>query len=115
MAWTLPKLERSNKNVSVAPKVIRTQFETGPVRVRRISSKDDISVTGSVVLTSAQLAQYWTFFEGEANHGADWFQMPMITTGTVQTHTVRIQSHSIVPIGLGHHRVSLNLEVRDRV
>lgn len=87
-------------------------MESGPARTKRISSDYNTNVAVTVYLTDAQLDTYRTFLEGEANHGADWFDMPIITRGNLVNHLVKIQSSDVDRTGRGW-TLRMQLETRE--
>ncbi|MCR9260784.1 MAG: hypothetical protein NXH95_13740 [Pseudomonadaceae bacterium] len=114
MPWPLGPLLKDGHVHSVEPTTIRTEFETGPARKKRFSSDQVNRLSGSVYLPN-QLAveTFWTHWDGEANQGADWFDMPIVTQGVEVDHEVRIDNPQIIPYGRGY-RLSIDVETRER-
>lgn len=114
MAWTLPAPERSGYSMQEVLPVIRTQMEQGPDRVQRISSSYITDLSVQVHLTQSQMSAFRTFFEGEAEAGAAWFMMPIMTMDVLANHRVRIKSVATSPAGLGWV-LRLTLETDEQV
>lgn len=95
--------------------VRRQQMESGPDRVTRISSSTIATNSCSILLDRQQLAEFWSFYDGAANGGADWVQMPMFTGNVVALHLCRFASYPTVgPLGL-KWRVTFTLETSHQV
>lgn len=74
--------------------VRRQQMESGPDRVTRVSSQSVRSNNVAWYLESAQqMAAFWSFYENEANAGADWVLIPVRTGNVVAPHLCRINSY----------------------
>ena len=95
--------------------VRRMQMESGPDRVVRLSNQ---SVRGNSVawyLSAQQLAEFWSFYEQDANAGADWVLIPLFTGNTVAHHRCRINSYpSLAPMGRDW-QVSFSVETTDQL
>lgn len=90
--------------------VKRQDMESGLARVTRISSTAVRTNTYSIICTRSQLADFWSFYENEANQGADFVQMPMITGNETIMHLCRFASYPRqVPDGL-EWKVTFELE-----
>lgn len=111
MAWNLPAPIRPYSLSDQLP-IKRTEMESGPARVKRTSSDYTTFISVRVYLTDAQLDEYRTHLEGEANFGASWFEMPIITRGNLVTHLVRIMSSDLERTGQGW-MLSMQLETRE--
>lgn len=115
MPWSpLPAPMRPYSFADELP-VIRTPFESGPPRVKRFSSDYTTTFSVQVYLTDAQLDAFRTFFDdpAEADRGANYFEMPLITRGNLVDHLVRILSVNGERVGAGW-RLSMQLESRER-
>ena len=116
MAWppSLPPLLQEGYSHSVQAAVIETEVAAGPSRRKRISSDNINIVRGSVYLENETAVQtWWAHWDGEANHGASWFDMPIVTQGVNVVHEVRINNPTLARMGRGW-RLSLDIETRDR-
>jgi len=99
---------------SGAQPVKRQQMETGLDRVTRLSSTTVRTNVYSIICTKEQLADFWSFYENEANQGADLVQMPMITGNETLMHLCRFASYPReVPDGL-EWRVTFELETDEQ-
>lgn len=116
MAWTFGPLLREGYGHNVESTFIETRLESGPAHRKRFSSDQVNIITGSVFLADASAVQaFWTHWDGDANQGADWFDMPITTQGVSVTHEVRISSPKVSPYASGGWRASLNVETRERL
>lgn len=92
------------------PPLRRQQMESGLDRVTRVSSTVVSSNTYSIVCDEDQLAEFWSFYNGPANCGADFVIMPMFTGNDVLNHKCRISSYPNVARHGIKWRVSFSLE-----
>lgn len=115
-AWpvSLPAPLIEGYSMNEALPIIRTEMEQGPPRVTRISDVYTTQLTVGVALTASELSTFRTFLDGDANAGADWFDMPIITTNTKQDHRVRILSVNTVR-DRTIYRVTLQIETDEHV
>lgn len=94
--------------------VRRQQMESGLDRVLRISSTTVRDNTYSIVVDENQLAEFWSFFDADANAGADFVRAPMMTGNTVVMHLCRFSSYpQVVRSGL-KWKVSFSLETDEQ-
>lgn len=94
--------------------VRRQQMESGLDRVLRISSTTVRNNTYSIVVDEKQLAEFWSFFDMDANAGADFVRAPMLTGNTVQMHLCRFSSYpQVIRSGL-KWKVSFELETDEQ-
>lgn len=94
--------------------LIRTEMESGPPRASRISDVVVSNINFNLVLDATQCATFETFFEGDANAGADWFLMPVDTGQGVVNHRVRITGYGLAIISDQLKRLSLSVETEER-
>lgn len=81
--------------------VIRQEMEAGLDRVTRISYNTIRNNQVSFLMDNDQLAEFWSFYENEANAGADLVYVPMVTGNVVLLHVARISSYPTpVPEGI---------------
>lgn len=115
MPWTFGPLLITGRNDRAIPNVRRTQMEQGPDRRKRISTLDKHEVRGGFYLaSSADVDAFWSFWDGEANHGASWFDMDIRTRSNFVTHEVRISDPDISKQGRGF-LLTVMIEVRQRL
>ncbi len=96
--------------------VVRTPMESGRGRAHRVTNTIMRNVSFSIVLTVAQAAIFWEFFNDEANAGADWFYMSIDTANSVDSHLCRFISHpSMKKIKADLYMVSVQLETDEQV
>lgn len=95
--------------------VRRLQMESGPDRVTRTSSQTvRFNNTAWGQLTDRQVAAFWSFYEHEANAGADWVLIPVRTGNVVAPHLCRISSYpSQSRMGRGW-QISFTVETTDQ-
>lgn len=92
----------------------RQQMESGLDRVTLVSDTVVRANTYSVICTREQLADFWSFYNNEANKGADFVLMPMVTGNDVQFHTCRFIGYPTqIPDGL-EWRVTFQLETDEQ-
>ena len=72
---SLPATQKDGHSISPSTEFIRTEFENGPARQRRIFTGSFARVTVSWVLTSSQLLTYRDFFQNEISAGARAFTL----------------------------------------
>lgn len=111
MAWPagLPAPLLAGYGFSEELPTLRTQMESGPDRVVRISTGYLTTVQLSLSVTPALLQTFREYFHGsECNAGANWIDIPIITTNTKQNHECRITAWSTTRNGT---RWTLNLTV----
>lgn len=115
MSWTFgPPLIDGLGHRSI-PSVMSTQMETGDPRNKRYATRDQHEVRGSFHLADkAARAAFWAFWDGEANHGADWFDMDISTLENLVTHQVKIRDPEIARNGQGY-TLTLTIRVRQRL
>lgn len=92
------------------PALRRQQMEAGLDRVTRISSTTVRNNTYSVLLDSEQLPEFWSFYDGPANAGADKVLMPMFTANKTLLHLCRFTSYPSVSRHGIKWRVTFSLE-----
>lgn len=92
------------------PPVRRQQMESGLDRVTRVSSTVVRSNTYSVLCTIDQLPEFWSFYDGPANAGADKVLMPMFTANKTLMHLCRFTSYPAVARQGFKWRVTFSLE-----
>lgn len=111
---SLPMPRRDDFSVTGAQPVRRIQMESGMDRVTRISSTTVREATHVIVVSSMQAADFWSFYENEANGGADFVLIPTLTGNAVRMHRCRFASYpSMVPDGL-EWRISFTLETAEQ-
>lgn len=112
-AWpeSLPQCMRAEGfSMGGEPPIQRQSMESGPDRVTRISSTTVRTNTYAVDCNAEQLAEFWSFYEREANAGAAWVHIPMFTANKVLPHLARFTSYpSVSRFGVGW-RVTFSLE-----
>lgn len=86
---TLPKPMREGYGVSGEQNIERTEMESGPARAIRTSTANKRQINVGLVLDATQLDTFWTFYDVDANDGADFVQMPIRMGSTVQNRRVR--------------------------
>jgi hypothetical protein len=83
---TLPqKYDLGSYNETMKPGIIRVKTDIGPGKTRRRFTAAAQILTGSMTLTTAQLATFETFFMTTTNGGADPFDWTHPRTGVAIT------------------------------
>ena len=118
MAWptSLPSPLLKGHSVSGSQSVRRTSMEAGPDRVQRISDVTMRKVSIRMMLTTlTQRTELMTFYNGEANGGADWVNVPIDTGLGIFNHRVRFLSvPAIVAIGNGNYSATCPVETDEQ-
>lgn len=117
MPWPLgvPKVE--GYSMAEESPVIETEMEQGPVRTQRISNSYLTLVSVSCYATDAEMSSFRTFYAGEAEFGAAFFDMPLKTTSSKQNHSVRIMRNSVTVsyIKADLWYISMTVETREHI
>lgn len=114
MAWPLAAPLVQGYQLSEELPIQRTEMEQGPDRVRRISSSYTTRVSASAYCTDAELPSFRTWLDSEADMGAAWVDIPIVTNGVLADHLCRVVSNpTISTMGVGH-QIQLQLETRER-
>ena len=117
MAWpgTLPAPLLSGYAFSEELPILRTQMEQGPDRTARISTTYVTTVNLSMILTAALLQTFREYFHGsECNAGANWIDIPIITTNSKTAHECRITAWSTQRNG-PRYTVNLTVETEEHI
>lgn len=89
--------------------LIRSENSIGPAKVRRKTTAGVKKVTGSMVLTAAELATFRTFYSTDIADGSLTFDFPAQSGGS--TWLVRFTDpYDISPFGIDW-RLSMKLEI----
>lgn len=113
-AWpsTLPSPSAAQYGVTRASVLARTDFESGPARVRRRYTAEIRQVSLQWTMTDSQLAElalFWSVVE----HGAAWFDIPLLLEDGERARSARFvnppEQQFLSP---GLWRVSAALEIR---
>lgn len=117
MPWTFGTPRLDSYDLQDESPVDETEVEQGPVRVVQVSSQYETYVSVSVHLTDSELQAFRTFLETEARHGAAYFDMPLKTTNSVATHSVRIVPNSvrISPVGPDVNRAQFRVRTPEHI
>ena len=117
MAWpaSLPDALLRGYAFSFRQPVIRTQMDTGPLRAARTSTAYESVISLRFSMDQAQYATFQTFYDGEANTGANWVDIPISTGGIVTNHRCRFMSVSVTFETLNLINVIATVEVEDRI
>ena len=116
MPWpaSLPEPLLQGYSFSFRRPVIRTEMETGPARTARTSTMYESVITARYFMDDAQYADFQNFYDGEANAGANWVDIPLSTGGDVVVHRCRFMAISVTAIQ-NLWNVVCTIEVDDRV
>ena len=114
----LPNVEIQSWAIEPAPLTVRSEMESGPARVRRISTQRNDTITVSWTLSRVQFAQFRTFFQTSLKHGVEWFNMPLFAGVTPDGACNNLEEARFIgqwkasAINANYIRVSAELEVR---
>ena len=115
MAWTFGPLLIEGNLHTVDPVTVETPFEAGPPRKKRVSTDETNRVLGTVYLPDAATLQaWWVHWEGDANYGADYFDMPLHIQGVSADHSCRISNPQLTKRGTGYF-LTLAVETQERL
>lgn len=108
--------EREGFSFSPGEPQLRTDFETGPARVRQRFTRSVPTVEYIMVMDELEFQLFKGFHYHETNQGASWFTMPVWTGAQYETREVRFREvYTANVFGLNWMRVSLTLEIRDMI
>lgn len=111
---TLPCPRREGFSSSGSAPIRRVDMESGPARVTRTSSVSITTNSYSITCSRIDAAEFWSFFNAEANAGADWVLIPMVTGNKLLPHKCRfIDYPTMTPDGL-EWRISFTLETAEQ-
>lgn len=94
--------------------VRRQQMESGLDRVTRVSSSTIKSNTYSMLVDEKQKADFWSFFDKDANAGADLIQAPMLTGNAVGMHLCRFTTYPTIARHGVKWKISFTLETDEQ-
>ena len=88
---TLPYAMRSGYELSPLDQTLRTDMESGPARVRRLTKARNDKITVTWMMTATQLAAFRIWFESDSDcaGGQAWFDMNVNTDGIVESKVCR--------------------------
>lgn len=114
MAWptSLPAPLIKGYGVKGQQSLRRTAMEAGPDRVQRVSDVTIRNVSFRMIVTTlAQRTDLMTFYNTEANGGADWVTIPIDTGLGIVNHRVRFTAvPAILPMGNGNYSITCPVE-----
>ena len=116
MRWPdwMPKPQQSDYSYELTDRRSRTDMEVGSL-IRVNFDTDESSFTCSIILDKFQSAWFEAFEKGTLNQGSLWFQMPLMSSGEINWHTVRFKSRPKANlVGPNHTRYSFVLEAEQR-
>lgn len=95
------------------PAWVRTDFETGPARVRRRYTAPWTRIAVGWMMDAAMLQAFQDFYITTTNEGVDWFTMTLDLGYGMTAYTVRFASvPAINALDVGIWRVGAELERR---
>ncbi|GAB2191781.1 hypothetical protein MAH1_33890 [Sessilibacter sp. MAH1] len=104
---------RQGYSINGQSSTIRTDMESGPPEVSRVSHINFITVTLSYRFLQSQLDDFWEFYRSAqgANDGANFFLLNLDLTGEFKLYQVRItQFPQVTPAGRKHLTISFTIE-----
>jgi hypothetical protein len=112
----LPEMRVMDYGVNGELPIVKTPMESGRSRAHRVSKTIMRKISCSFVLTPAKAAIFWNFFENDANAGADWFYVSLLTGNAIAQHLARFDSHpSMRPIHIEAFEFTFVLETDQQV
>lgn len=111
---TLPHPKRDGYQVSGELPVVRTAMEGGRARVHRVTSTIMRNISVSVVLDKKQANTFWSFFNVDANAGADFVYVPVITGNAIKSHLCRFTSYPNEAVNGLVFEISFSLETDEQ-
>jgi hypothetical protein len=111
---TIPLPSKQGYVLKPKPSVRRTELEQGAARVRRVGSQKPTELSVVWQLTQWELMLLQGFHEHEADEGAAWFGMQLLTYIGLAMCEARFKGEISQPKQAGHlWQVSATLEVRE--
>ncbi len=94
---------------------VRTQFESGPARVRRIHRSPTTNFTVGSKLTREQLAIFEYWWVNEALDGSQWFETTLVNGVGVSTVDARaVDEYQVQALASEVFQLTWELEVRSK-
>ena len=94
---------------------VRTQFESGPARVRRIHRSPTTNFTVGNKLTREQLAIFEYWWVNEALDGSQWFETTLVNGVGVSTVDARaVDEYQVQALASEVFQLTWELEVRSK-
>lgn len=94
---------------------VRTQFESGPARVRRIHRSPTTNFTVGNKLTREQLAIFEYWWVNEALDGSQWFQTSLVNGVGLSTVDARaVDEYQVQALASEVFQLTWELEVRSK-
>lgn len=94
---------------------VRTQFESGPARVRRIHRSPTTNFTVGNKLTREQLAIFEYWWVNEALDGSQWFQTSLVNGVGLSTVDARaVEEYQVQALASEVFQLTWELEVRSK-
>lgn len=94
---------------------VRTQFESGPARVRRIHRSPTTNFTVGNKLTREQLAIFEYWWLNEALDGSQWFQTSLVNGVGLSTVDARaVDEYQVQALASEVFQLTWELEVREK-
>ncbi len=117
MAWpvSLPDPLLRGYSFSFRQPTITTQMDGGPPRKARTATAYESIISLRFSMDQTQYAVFQTFYDGEANAGADWVDIPISTGGVITNHKCRFMAISVTFETLDIINVVCSVEIEDRI
>lgn len=110
----LPHPKRDGYQVNGELPIVRTPMESGRARVHRVTSTIMRNISVGVVLDKKQTNLFWNFFNTDANAGADFIYVPVITGNAIKNHLCRFTSYPSVTVNGLCFEISFSLETDEQ-
>ena len=110
----MPLPQRASYSYEVTDRRIRTDMEVGSI-IRVEYDTDESKASCSLVLDAFQSAWFEAFERDVLRQGSRWFEMPLLSGGIIQSHTVRFASRPKAGvIGPAHTKYTFSLDLEKR-
>lgn len=116
IAWPsfLPKALRAGYGFEPAETVIRTEFEGGPVRVRKVTPRGPETIPVRWIFSGAEMEFFKAFYAYALADGSALLDLPLMTNGAaIEVQTVNFASPPrYALVGVTHWEVSAAVQTR---
>jgi len=110
----MPLPDQSGYDVESKDRRIKTDMEVGSI-VRVEYDTDESKANCSLVLDEFQAAWFETFERDVLRQGTQWFELPLLSGGIIQNHTVRFASRPKASVvGPAHTKYTFSLDLEKR-
>lgn len=106
--------DRGSYTLTPGPPTLRSDFESGPARMRRRFTTSVPEISFSVTMTSEDFEIFKSFYHWTLAQGTNWFAVKLWAGQIYSEHTARfIEHYAAADFAFGWTRVSFSLEARE--